>query len=76
MKYLFYFLLGIATGVVVLCLTSCTSIKPYIINGKHKVKSIEVFKGDRITVPFDGRLISNYTLYRLLMEKERHENKE
>lgn len=50
-------------------LTGCIFTKPYMVN--RDVKAVKVYKGDIITIPYDGYLLSDYTVYRLLLEDER-----
>lgn len=55
---------------ILLFLSACAH-EPFVVSSD--VKAIKVSKGDNIIIPYDGYLVSDYVIYRLLMEEERKE---
>ena len=54
---------------IIIFLSSCASTKPYI--PRENIRAVKVMKGQTITIPFDGWVVPEWYLKRVILEEDR-----
>ena len=67
-EFLFFFSIIIFL-LLIPFLLSCTTSKPYI--PRENIRAVKVMKGQTITIPFDGWVVPEWYLKRVILEEDR-----